>query len=139
MIVRSTVSVLRLFCRTCKRGWLLILVDMRTATQAPGVTVTVGHPVELQIRATAVATRWRGRRGPVLCSHFSVRRKAYNMALARRKADLDAKKANPSQKGVAWTPGARSKQWDHGKTDVAPWWAENVPFGRALDTRLHPG
>ena len=61
----------------------------------------------------------------VVRSHFGARRKAYNWALGQVKADLDAKKTDPTHASVAWTLTALRKQWNHEKADVAPWWAEN--------------
>ena len=61
----------------------------------------------------------------VIRSHFGARRRAYNWALAQLKADLDAKKADPTHQNVPWTLAGLRRQWNREKIDVAPWWAEN--------------
>jgi len=58
-------------------------------------------------------------------SHFGARRFAKNWALAQVKADLDARKKDPSHASVPWTLEALRKRWNQVKREVAPWWAEN--------------
>ena len=61
----------------------------------------------------------------VVRSHFGARRKAYNWALDRVKADLHAKKTDPTHASVAWNLAALRRRWNQEKADIAPWWAEN--------------
>ncbi len=58
-------------------------------------------------------------------SHFGARRFAYNWALAQVKADMDAKKANPSHKSAPWNLYALRKRFNAEKPVIAPWWGEN--------------
>jgi putative transposase len=64
------------------------------------------------------------RRGLVR-SHFGARRTAFNWGLARVKADLDAKRTDPSHESVGWDLGSLRKAWNLAKHEVAPWWAMN--------------
>lgn len=85
-----------------------------------------GNPVPSGWTMTAAKFEVEWPRDPsVVRSHFGARRKAYNWALGRVKADLDAKLADPTHEGVAWTIDALRRQWNQEKADVAPWWAEN--------------
>ena len=61
----------------------------------------------------------------VIWSHFGGRRFAKNWALARVKADLDAKQTAPNHVAVPWTLKDLRKCWNEEKHKVAPWWAEN--------------
>jgi putative transposase len=54
--------------------------------------------------------------------HFGARRFAYNWALARVKADLDAQATDPSVPTLAWTLPTLRKAWNQAKAEVAPWW-----------------
>jgi putative transposase len=56
--------------------------------------------------------------------HFGARRFAYNWALARVKADMDARKADPGHGSIPWNLYALRKQWNIDKHIVAPWWAQ---------------
>ena len=58
-------------------------------------------------------------------SHFGARRFAYNWALAKVKADLDAKKLDPAHASVPWNLYALRKQFNAEKSAIAPWWEEN--------------
>ena len=58
-------------------------------------------------------------------SHFGARRFAHNGALAQVKADLDAKKLDPSHASVPWNLYALRKRFNTEKATVAPWWQEN--------------
>jgi len=58
-------------------------------------------------------------------SHFGARRFAYNWALAQVKADLDAKKLDPSHESVPWNLYDLRKRFNAEKATVAPWWQEN--------------
>lgn len=58
-------------------------------------------------------------------SHFGGRRFAYNWALRRVKADLDARAADPEHVSVKWSLDALRKVWNEVKDDEAPWWAAN--------------
>jgi len=58
-------------------------------------------------------------------SHFGGRRFAYNWALAQVKADMDAKKVDPSHASVPWNLYALGKRFNAEKANIAPWWREN--------------
>jgi putative transposase len=64
-------------------------------------------------------------RRALIRSHFGARRFAKNWALAQVKADLDAKRADPTHVSVPWTVTALRKRWNQVKDDMAPWWAEH--------------
>jgi putative transposase len=81
-------------------------------------------------------------RGRLIRSHFGARRKAFNWGLAQVKADLDARRADPSHASVGWDLGSLRKVWNQAKDEVAPWWADNskeayssglADLARALD------
>ena len=57
--------------------------------------------------------------------HLGARRFACNWALARVKADLDAKKLDPAHESVPWNLDALRKQFNVEKHAVAPWWRES--------------
>jgi putative transposase len=61
----------------------------------------------------------------VIRSHFGARRKAFNWGLEKVKADMDAKRLDPSHESVNWTQAALRKVWNQVKGEVAPWWANN--------------
>ena len=61
----------------------------------------------------------------VIRSHFGARRRAFNWALDRVKADMDAANLDPEHVSVAWELGALRKEWNQIKAQVAPWWSEN--------------
>ena len=54
--------------------------------------------------------------------HFGARRFAYNWALARVKANLDARTADPTVPALAWSLPAIHRDWNQAKHQVAPWW-----------------
>ena len=58
-------------------------------------------------------------------SHFGARRFAYNWALGQVKADLDAKRVDPTHKSVPWNLYALQKRFNPEKPTIAPWWQEN--------------
>ena len=58
-------------------------------------------------------------------SQFGGRRFAYNWALAQVKADMDARKTDPSHASVQWNLYALSKRFNAEKPTIAPWWSEN--------------
>ena len=58
-------------------------------------------------------------------SHFGARRFAYNWALARVKADMDAKSEDPNHISLPWTLPELRKEWNRVKNEAAPWWATN--------------
>ncbi len=58
-------------------------------------------------------------------SHFGARRVAYNLALAKVKSDMEAKKQDSNHLSTPWTLEALRKQWNQEKNEVAPWWGEN--------------
>jgi putative transposase len=47
-----------------------------------------------------------------LASHAGAARFAYNLLLARVKADLDARKQNPEHQSVGWTQPALRREWN---------------------------
>jgi len=67
---------------------------------------------------------WPDERG-VVTSHFGGRRFAYNWALGQVKADMDAKKADPTHRSVDWSLAGLRKEWNSVKATVAPWWEAN--------------
>ena len=58
-------------------------------------------------------------------SQFGARRFAYNWALAQVKADLGARKLDPTHQSVPWNLYALRKRFNAEKSVVAPWWQEN--------------
>jgi putative transposase len=54
-------------------------------------------------------------------SQFGGRRFAYNWALAQVKADMDAKKADPTHVSVPWNLYALRKRFNAEKHATAPW------------------
>ncbi|MHB8325733.1 MAG: hypothetical protein ACYDHB_15170, partial [Candidatus Dormibacteria bacterium] len=58
-------------------------------------------------------------------SQFGGRRYAFNWALGQVKADMDARKIEPTHASVSWNLYALRKSWNAQKATVAPWWAEN--------------
>ena len=57
-------------------------------------------------------------------SHFGARRFAYNWALDRVKADMQAEKSDPSHQSVPWNLYALQKRFNADKPAIAPWWRE---------------
>jgi putative transposase len=57
-----------------------------------------------------------------IVQHFGARRFAYNWALSQVKANLDARKLDPSVPPVPWDLPALRKAWNQAKHEVAPWW-----------------
>jgi putative transposase len=55
--------------------------------------------------------------------HFGARRKAYNHCLALVKADMGARKADPSHPSVKWDLISLRGRWNQDKDAAAPWWA----------------
>jgi putative transposase len=81
-------------------------------------------------------------RSRLIRSHFGARRKAFNWALARVTADLDARRADAGHECVGWDLGSLRWAWNRAKDEVAPWWAQNskeayssglADLARALD------
>ena len=64
-------------------------------------------------------------RAALVRSHFGARRKAFNWGLAQVKADMDAKKVDPSHVAVPWNLSDLRKAWNQAKAEVAPWWEDN--------------
>ena len=56
--------------------------------------------------------------------HFGARRFAYNWALVRVKANLDARNADPKVPALAWNLYTLRREWNQAKHQVAPWWRE---------------
>jgi len=57
-----------------------------------------------------------------IAQHFGARRRAHNWALEQVKANLDARKADPSVPPLAWDFYQLRKRWNQAKEEVAPWW-----------------
>jgi putative transposase len=97
--------------------------DSYAATGSPGAQLPSGWVVT----ATKFEVEWPtdGAGAGLVRAHFGARRKAFNWGLARVKADLDAKAADPEHESVGWDLGSLRKAWNRAKDDVAPWWAEN--------------
>jgi putative transposase len=66
---------------------------------------------------TTTSAQWA-----LIAQHFGARRFAYNWALAKVKANLDARAADPSIPPLAWTLPTLRKAWNQAKGEVAPWW-----------------
>ncbi len=88
------------------------LVERPSGWRVTGATFEIEWPPEPE-------------RAALVRSHFGARRFAYNWALAQVKADLEAKKADPSHQSVPWTLAGLRKAWNAEKDDVAPWWSTN--------------
>jgi len=58
-------------------------------------------------------------------SQFGGRRFAFNWALAQVKADMDAKKMDPTHASVPWNLYALRRRFNTEKATIAPWWKEN--------------
>ena len=58
-------------------------------------------------------------------SHFGGRRFAYNWALDRVKADMDAREQGPKHHSAHWDLASLRKEWNRAKVEKAPWWAED--------------
>lgn len=58
-------------------------------------------------------------------SHVGARRFAYNWALGQVRADMDARKVDPTHASVPWNFQALRNRFNQVKDQVAPWWAEN--------------
>jgi hypothetical protein len=59
-----------------------------------------------------------------IAQHFGARRFAYNWALARVKANLDARAADPTVPALAWNIPTIRRDWNQAKHQVAPWWRQ---------------
>jgi putative transposase len=97
--------------------------DSYAATGSPGVELPTGW----MVTAGKFEVEWPAERdrAALVRSHFGARRFAFNWGLARVKADLDAKAADPGHELVGWDLGSLPKVWNRAKDEVAPWWAEN--------------
>lgn len=68
-----------------------------------------------------------------LRSHCGGQRRAFNWGLARIKANLDQRAAEKTYglagdeltPSMSWSAYSLRKDWNQGKDEVAPWWAEN--------------
>ena len=83
-----------------------------TGWMVTGAEFEVGWPTDPQ-------------RARLVRSHFGARRKAFNSGLAQVKADMDARRSDPTHESVEWTQAALRKEWNRVKDQVAPWSAEN--------------
>ncbi|HUH69918.1 MAG TPA: IS607 family element RNA-guided endonuclease TnpB [Mycobacterium sp.] len=93
------------------------------ATGSPGQKLPTGW----LLTAAKFEVEWPAEedRRAAVRSHFGARRKAFNWGLAQVKADLDARRADPSHESVDWDLGPLRKAWNQAKNNVAPWWANN--------------
>jgi putative transposase len=57
-----------------------------------------------------------------IAQHFGARRYAHNWALAQVKANLEARKADPTVPPLAWNFYELRRTWNQAKQQVAPWW-----------------
>jgi putative transposase len=57
-----------------------------------------------------------------IAQHFGARRFTYNWALARVKANLDARAADPTVPALRWSFYDLRHTWNQAKHQVAPWW-----------------
>jgi putative transposase len=57
-----------------------------------------------------------------IVQHFGARRFAYNWALEQVKANLDARKTDPSVSLLSWSFYELRRAWNQAKHEVAPWW-----------------
>ena len=53
---------------------------------------------------------------------FGARRFAHNWALGQIKANLDARRSDPTVPPLRWNAYALRKRWNQAKQEVAPWW-----------------
>jgi len=60
-----------------------------------------------------------------ILSHVGALRSAKNWAIARVKADLDAREQDPDRASAPWTLEALRKRWHQVKDEVTPWSAEH--------------
>jgi putative transposase len=92
---------------------------------------TLGGGAAFTIPEGWVARGWRfevetttPQQRSAVTQHFGARRFAYNWALARVKANLDARTADATIPVLAWNLPAIRREWNHAKRQVAPWWRE---------------
>ncbi len=110
----------------------------REATESVSVLFRLFHHDRDQGELIPVPTGWTvagarfevcwpddSERASLVRSHFGARRFAYNWALSKVKADMDAKAADSTHASVSWSLQALRKSWNQAKDDVAPWWATN--------------
>ncbi len=64
-------------------------------------------------------------RAALVRSHFGARRFAYNWGLARVKADMDVRKADPGHEPAGWDLVSLRNAWNQAKNEDAPWWKGN--------------
>jgi putative transposase len=114
--------------------------DGYAASGSPGEQVPSGWTVT----AAKFEVEWPTDRdrSRLIRSHFGARRTAFNWGLAQVKADLDARRADPSHESVGWDLASLRKVWNRAKSEVAPWWTDNskeayssglADLARALD------
>jgi len=65
-----------------------------------------------------------GEQQELIGRHFGARRFAHNWALAQVKANLDARKADPTVPALGWSLPTLRRAWNQAKQEVAPWWRE---------------
>jgi putative transposase len=63
-----------------------------------------------------------GAQWPKIFQHFGARRFAFNWALGRVKANLEARRRDPSVPPLAWDAYQLRKAWNQAKEAAAPWW-----------------
>jgi len=106
----------------CRAAAEAVSVLFKLFDERDGELVEV--PSGWTVSAAKLEVEWPADPG-VVRSHFGARRFAYNWALGKVKADLDAKAADPGHVAVGWSLAALRKEWNRAKDSVAPWWAAN--------------
>ena len=93
------------------------------ATGSPGKELPTGW----MVTAARFEVQWPAEpaRAGLVRSHFGARRFAFNWGLARVRADLHARQANPGHQSVGWDLGSLRWVWNRAKHQDAPWWAAN--------------
>jgi putative transposase len=94
-----------------------------TASGSPGEKLPTGW----MVTAAKFEVEWPADpdRYALVRSHFGARRFAFNWGLGRVKADIDARRADPSHASVSWDLKSLRWVWNRDKQQVAPWWAAN--------------
>jgi putative transposase len=82
--------------------------------EVPDGWVARGFVFEVEITSLEQPTR--------VAQAFGARRYAYNWALSKVKANLDARATNPTVPPLAWNFYELRKAWNQAKREVAPWW-----------------
>jgi putative transposase len=125
---------------TCENGGSRPLIDrlgcFRQAAAEPWLAAPVarmadamGGPHRVEIPDGWIARGFRFEVEPTtpgqparIAQHFGARRFAYNWALGRVKANLDARAADPTVPPLRWSFYDLRRTWNQTKRQVAPWW-----------------